>query len=170
MGKISSAVSLLGVCVLLTLSLGAWFGCGTLRQDAFRQGLWPFTPFPIEDRATRLAAIRDPAKYKPAIVWSERAYSLWTGGLNGIVEDAAGQPVEHALVSAARHDVPCGCVAPSDWTDAAGLFALHALAFGHYLVVANKQTEWYLPNRQPFQQVTLGPADRVKTLDIRLRE
>jgi hypothetical protein len=81
MGKISSAGGLLGVCVLLTLSMGAWFGCGPLRQDVFRQGLWPFTPFPIQDRATRLAAIRDPAKYKPAIVWSERAYSLWMGAL-----------------------------------------------------------------------------------------
>jgi len=92
------------------------------------------------------------------------------GRPEGIVKDAADLPVEHALVSAARHDVTCGCVAPSAWTDATGHFALHALAFGHYVVVANRQTEWDLPNRQPFQEVTLGPADRVKTIEIRLQE
>jgi hypothetical protein len=155
-GRLSPTLSLGSASALLVLSLAAWFTCGPLRQRVFQQGVWPLTPF----------LSRDPAK--PEIFWSERAYPLWTGAIHGIVKNFEGQPVEGAWVTAERHDVPCSCQAPMTQTDAAGRFALHALAFGDYLVSASRKAE--VATARPFQSIALTPASRVKSLEFRLTE
>ena len=169
--KMPRRYGFLGVAALLTISVGACFSCERLRDDAFRRGKWRFTPFFINDCvSTDFAAGCDLRKYKPVVIsdwpWSERAYPPGTGSIYGTVKNGDGRVAGGVAVYADGGDgLPTMGVVPHDETDREGHFEIHGLRFGHYWLRACVglcfPQDWQV-------QIALGPASRVKTVELRL--
>jgi hypothetical protein len=159
-----------GVAALLAASFGAYFSCELLRHDALRRV--QFAPFFINDGiSTRMVAGCGPRECTPVVIsdwpWSERMYPPNTGAMNGTVKGGNGRAARGAIVYAVRDDVPTQAALPWAETDAEGHFDFHGLEFAHYGVTACNR----LCNPRNWQaQVgfTLGPASRVKTIELRL--
>jgi hypothetical protein len=169
--KMPPRYGFLGIATLLMISFGAYFSCERLREDAFRRGAWHLPTFIVSDCVSRgFVAGCDPRKYKPMVItdwpWSERAYPPFTGTIYGTVKDGDGRPAKGAVVEA-RSDTQFFGQSPWDETDADGHFAIH-LRFGYYGVTACMGQAGSCMGRNWQAHVALGPASRVKTIELRL--
>jgi hypothetical protein len=169
--KMPRRYGFVGMAALLTISFGAYLICERLRDDAFRRGKWQFTPFFINECvSTDFAAGCDLMKYKPVVIsdwpWSERANPPNTGSVYGTVRNAGGRVAGRVTVCADGGDgLPTMGVVPCDKTDREGHFEIHGLRFGHYWLGACMGL--CFPRDWPVQ-FALGPASRVKTVELRL--